>query len=234
MPIRQRALVIGVALTLGAGAAASAFAQAQTNDPMNVLIDQGKYWQSHKRGDLAEQAWLKVLRIDPKQADALYGMGIVMADRKDGAGAQQYLARLRQAAPNYPDIDELARRLGQSSPTDQAVNDARRLAQAGQQASAAQAYRQALGPKPTNPQLALEYYQTLGSSPQGWEEARRGLEQLAREHPDDPRFTLAYAQHLTYREANRREGIEQLAQLSKDSVVGAQAKAAWRQALLWL
>ncbi|MEX3975754.1 cellulose synthase subunit BcsC-related outer membrane protein [Paraburkholderia caribensis] len=234
MPIRQRALVIGVALTLGAGAAASAFAQAQTNDPMNVLIDQGKYWQSHKRGDLAEQAWLKVLRIDPKQADALYGMGIVMADRKDGAGAQQYLARLRQAAPNYPDIDELARRLGQSSPTDQAVNDARRLAQAGQQASAAQAYRQALGTKPTNPQLALEYYQTLGSSPQGWEEARRGLEQLAREHPDDPRFALAYAQHLTYREANRREGIGQLAQLSKDSVVGAQAKAAWRQALLWL
>ncbi|GJH01792.1 cellulose synthase subunit BcsC-related outer membrane protein [Paraburkholderia terrae] len=236
MPIRQRALVIGVALTLGAGAAASAFAQAQPqpNDPMNVLIDQGKYWQSHKRGDLAEQAWLKVLRIDPKQPDALYGMGIVMSDRKDGAGAQQYLARLRQAAPNYPNIDELARRLGQSSPTDQAVNDARRLAQAGQQASAAQAYRQALGPKPTNPQLALEYYQTLGSSPQGWEEARRGLEQLAREHPDDPRFALAYAQHLTYREANRREGIEQLAQLSKDSVVGAQAKAAWRQALLWL
>jgi Flp pilus assembly protein TadD len=234
MPIRQRALVIGVALTLGAGSAASAFAQAQPNDPMNVLIDQGKYWQAHKRGDLAEQAWLKVLRIDPKQPDALYGMGIVLADRKDGAGAQQYLARLRQAAPDYPNLDELARRLGQSSPTDQAVNDARRLAQSGQQASAAQAYRQALGAKPNNPQLALEYYQALGSSPQGWEEARRGLAQLAGEHRDDPRFALAYAQHLTYREANRREGIEQLAQLSKDSVVGAQAKAAWRQALLWL
>ena len=56
MSIRQRALVIGVALTLGAGAAASAFAQAQPNDPMSVLIDQGKYWQSHKRGDLAEQS----------------------------------------------------------------------------------------------------------------------------------------------------------------------------------
>ncbi|ACC72411.1 cellulose synthase subunit BcsC-related outer membrane protein [Paraburkholderia phymatum] len=234
MPIRQRALVIGIALTLGAGAAASAFAQGQPNDPMNVLIDQGKYWQAHQRGDLAEQAWLKVLRIDPKQPDALYGMGIVMSDRKDGAGAQQYLARLRQAAPNYPNMDELARRLGQSSPTDQAVNDARRLAQSGQQASAAQAYRQALGTKPANPQLALEYYQALGSSPQGWEEARRGLEQLAREHRDDPRFALAYARHLTYREANRREGIEQLAQLSKDSIVGAQAKAAWRQALLWL
>jgi len=219
---------------LAFGAAASAPALAQANDPLNVLIDQGKYWQSHKRGDLAEQAWQKVLRIDSQQPDALYGMGIVLADRKDGSGAQQYLARLRAAAPNYPSLPELARRLGESSPSDQAVNDARRLAQSGQAASAVQTYRQALGAKPTDPQLAMEYYQTLGGTPQGWEEARRGLEQLAREHPDDPRFALAYAQHLTYHEANRRDGIERLAQLSRDSTVGAQAQASWRQALLWL
>jgi Flp pilus assembly protein TadD len=236
MPIRPRALVIGVLLAFGAASAAPAAAQAQSsaNDPLKVLIDQGKYWQAHRRGDLAEQAWQKVLRIDPKQPDALYGMGIVLADRKDGSGAQQYLARLRDAAPNYPSIDELARRLGEASPTDQAVNDARRLAQSGQAASAAQAYRQALGTKPANPQLAMEYYQTLGGTPQGWEEARRGLEQLAREHPEDPRFALAYAPQRTYREAHRRDGIARLAQLANDPTVGAQAKASWRQALLWL
>ncbi|MDQ7978967.1 cellulose synthase subunit BcsC-related outer membrane protein [Paraburkholderia sp. SARCC-3016] len=240
MLTRPRALVIGVLLVFGAGAAAPMAALAQTgtqtpaNDPLKVLIDQGKYWQAHKRGDLAEQAWQKVLRIDPKQPDALYGMGIVLADRKDGSGAQQYLARLRAAAPDYPALGELARRLGEASPTDQAVNDARRLAQSGQAASAAQQYRQALGAKPSDPQLALEYYQTLGGTPQGWEEARRGLEQLAREHPEDPRFALAYAQQLTYREANRRDGIARLAQLANDPTFGAQAKASWRQALLWL
>ena len=74
-----------------AAAAPDALAQA-SKDPMSVLIDQGKYWQSHQRGDLAEQAWLKVLRIDPKQPDALFGMGMVLADRKDGAGAQQPVA----------------------------------------------------------------------------------------------------------------------------------------------
>jgi hypothetical protein len=125
MLTRPRALVIGVLLAFGAGAAPmAAHAQAQpgaqagtptpANDPLKVLIDQGKYWQAHKRGDLAEQAWQKVLRIDPKQPDALYGMGIVLVDRKDGSGAQQYLARLRAVAPDYPSIGELARRLGVS------------------------------------------------------------------------------------------------------------------------
>ncbi len=216
-----------------ATASPDALAQA-SKDPLNVLIDQGKYWQSHHRGDLAEQAWQKVLRIDPKQPDALFGMGMVLADRKDGAGAQQYLARLKAVAPNYPNLDELGRRLGESSLRDQTVNDARRLAQSGQSASAVEEYQRALQGKPATPQLQLEYYQALSATPQGWDQARRGLEQLARDNPDDPRYALAYAQHLTYRDVTRRDGIARLQKLSADSTVGASAKKSWRQALLWL
>ncbi|RDK00967.1 cellulose synthase subunit BcsC-related outer membrane protein [Paraburkholderia lacunae] len=211
----------------------AALAQA-SKDPLNVLIDQGKYWQSHQRGDLAEQAWLKVLRIDPKQPDALFGMGMVLADRKDGAGAQQYLARLKAVAPNYPNLDELGRRLGESSLRDQTVNDARRLAQSGQSASAVEEYQRALSGKPATPALQLEYYQALSATPQGWDQARRGLEQLARDNPDDPRYALAYAQHLTYRDVTRRDGIARLQKLSTDSTLGAAAQKSWRQALLWL
>ncbi|CAE6688605.1 tetratricopeptide repeat protein [Paraburkholderia aspalathi] len=214
-------------------ASPDALAQA-SKDPLNVLIDQGKYWQSHHRGDLAEQAWQKVLRIDPKQPDALYGMGMVLADRKDGAGAQQYLARLKAVAPNYPNLDELGRRLGESSLRDQTVNDARRLAQSGQSASAVEEYQRALNGKPATPALQLEYYQALSATPQGWDQARRGLEQLARDNPDDPRYALAYAQHLTYRDTTRRDGIARLQKLAGDSTVGASAKKSWRQALLWL
>ncbi|CAE6736839.1 Beta-barrel assembly-enhancing protease [Paraburkholderia aspalathi] len=216
-----------------ATASPDALAQA-SKDPLNVLIDQGKYWQSHHRGDLAEQAWQKVLRIDPKQPDALYGMGMVLADRKDGAGAQQYLARLKAVAPNYPNLDELGRRLGESSLRDQTVNDARRLAQSGQSASAVEEYQRALNGKPATPALQLEYYQALSATPQGWDQARRGLEQLARDNPDDPRYALAYAQHLTYRDTTRRDGIARLQKLAGDSTVGASAKKSWRQALLWL
>ncbi|QIN61847.1 Beta-barrel assembly-enhancing protease [Caballeronia sp. SBC1] len=218
----------------GASGNASTNASANPNSPMTVLIDQGRYWQAHRRGDLAEQAWQKVLRIDPKQPDALYGMGMILADRKDGSGAQQYLQRLRQAAPQYPNIDELGQRLGETSPRDQTVNDARRLAQSGQNASAVQEYQRALDGKPATPELTLEYYQALAATPQGWDQARQGLTQLARQNPNDPRYALALAQHLTYRDTTRRDGIARLAQLSTDSTVGDQAKKSWRQALLWL
>ena len=76
----MRLSALALALSLASVAAATlpttAFAQA-SSDPLNVLIDQGKYWQTHHRGDLAEQAWQKVLRINPKQPDALFGMGLI-------------------------------------------------------------------------------------------------------------------------------------------------------------
>ncbi|MEX3680793.1 tetratricopeptide repeat protein, partial [Paraburkholderia sp. BR14320] len=238
MRVNALAVSLRIALSVGvvycaAATAPDALAQA-SKDPLSMLIDQGKYWQSHQRGDLAEQAWQKVLSIDPKQPDALFGMGMVLADRKDGAGAQQYLARLKAAAPNYPNLDELGRRLGQASPRDQTIDEARRLAQAGQSASAVQEYQRALTGKPATPQLQLEYYQALSATPQGWDEARRGLEQLAHDNPNDPRFALAYAQHLTYRDVTRRDGIARLQKLAGDTSVGAAAKKSWRQALLWL
>jgi Tfp pilus assembly protein PilF len=233
MRLSALALTLSLVSVSTATLPTAVFAQA-SSDPLNVLIDQGKYWQTHHRGDLAEQAWQKVLRINPKQPDALFGMGMVLADRKDGSGAQQYLARLREVAPNYPNIDELGRRLGESSLRDQTVNDARRLQQSGQSASAVQEYQRALEGKPATPELQFGYYQALAATPQGWDQARRGLQQLAQQNPDNPRFALAYAQHLTYRDVTRREGIAQLAKLSGDSSVGAAARKSWRQALLWL
>ncbi|MBI0331092.1 cellulose biosynthesis protein BcsC [Burkholderia plantarii] len=231
-PARAPALLLALALTAGAFTHAPRAAAA---DPaLQALIDQGRYWQAHGRGDLAEQAWKKVLGIDAKQPDALLGMGMVMADRKDGAQAASYLERLRQIAPNTPGIDELGRRLGQSTPRDQIVNDARRLAQSGQSASAVQQYQKALDGAPASPELRLEYYQALSATPNGWDEARKGLEALARENTDDPRYALAYAQHLTYRDVTRREGIARLQQLAGDAKVGQQARQSWRQALLWL
>ncbi len=233
-PGRARTLAACLALAGGVALTLAPAVHAAAPDPLQALVDQGKYWQAHGRGDLAEQAWQKVLRIDPKQPDALFGMGMVMADRKDGGGAEQYLEKLRAAAPDYPGIDELGRRLGQSSPRDQTVNDARRLAQMGKSASAVEQYQKAIGGKPATPELRLEYYQALSATPNGWDEARKGLEDLARENPDDPRYALAYAQHLTYRDATRRDGIARLEQLAGDGKVGPQARASWRQALLWL
>lgn len=209
-------------------------AVAAGSDPLKALVDQGRYWQAHGRGDLAAQAWKKVLGVDPNQPDALFGMGTVLADRKDLDGARRYLAQLRQIAPGFARIDELGRRLGDASVRDREIDDARRLAQTGQNAQAAQQYQHALQGAPSSPALQLEYFQALAATPSGWSEARRGLERLARDNPDDPRYALAYAQHLTYRDATRRDGIARLEQLSTDGKVGKDARQSWRQALLWL
>lgn len=209
-------------------------AVAAGSDPLKALVDQGRYWQAHGRGDLAAQAWKKVLGVDPNQPDALFGMGTVLADRKDLDGARRYLAQLRQIAPGFARIDELGRRLGDGSVRDREIDDARRLAQTGQNAQAAQQYQHALQGAPSSPALQLEYFQALAATPSGWSEARRGLERLARDNPDDPRYALAYAQHLTYRDATRRDGIARLEQLSTDGKVGKDARQSWRQALLWL
>ncbi len=220
-PARRRASLAAALALAGALALGQApHALAAGSDALQALIDQGKYWQAHGRSDLAEQAWKKVLGIDAKQPDALLGMGFVMADRKDGGQSAAYLDRLRQVAPNYPGIDELGRRLGQSSPRDQTVNDARRLAQSGRSASAVEQYQKAMDGAPATPELRLEYYQALAATPNGWDEARKGLETLARDNPDDPRYALAYAQHLTYRDVTRRDGIARLQQLTGDAKFG--------------
>ncbi|RQR69856.1 MULTISPECIES: cellulose synthase subunit BcsC-related outer membrane protein [unclassified Burkholderia] len=216
-----------LALTLPHAAAAG-------SDPLKVLVDQGRYWQAHGRGDLAAQAWKKVLGVDPNQPDALFGMGMVLADRKDVDGARRYLEQLRRIAPGFARTDELGQRLGETSVRDGEISDARRLAQTGQSALAAQQYQRALQGAPSSPALQLEYFQALAATPSGWAEARRGLERLARDNPDDPRYALAYAQHLTYRDATRRDGIARLESLSADAKVGKAARESWRQALLWL
>ena len=69
-------------------------------------------------------------------------------------------------------------RLGQQGNSAQ-VQQARDQARAGQAEQAVGSYQAALGNQaPTGP-LALEYYQTLGGTNEGWDEARVGLERLA-------------------------------------------------------
>ncbi|WP_420467924.1 cellulose synthase subunit BcsC-related outer membrane protein [Panacagrimonas sp.] len=100
--------------------------------------------------------------------------------------------------------------------------------------TAVEAYRQALGGEPAEGPYALEYLQTLGATEQGWTAALAGMRRLHRARPDDAEVGLALAKHLTYRATTRREGIERLAALQSDPVVGTSARQAWRQALIWL
>lgn len=227
MSARKHTLAVGL---LAALIHQGGFAQA---DPVKVLIEQGQYWQARGNGERAQEAWQKLLRLNPNQPDALAGMAQIELDAGRAAQARTYLDQLKKAAPSSPLVARLEQsiNLGQNSPQ---LRDARQLARGGQAEEAVANYRAALGGRTPEGPLALEYYQTLGGTPQGWEEARRGLERLAKESPNDERIALALAQHLTYREATRRDGIRQLARLSSQSTLRVEATDSWRKALAWI
>lgn len=222
----RQTLILGLIASL-----ASPMAQAQ-DELTKTLIEQGQYWQSRGDTQRATETWERLLRVDPKQPEALYGMSRARLQDQQVDEARRYLEQLRRAHPNHRLTARLQQEITVQTNSSQ-LQQARNLARSGQSEQAVSNYQSVLGDKaPTGP-LALEYYQTLGGTSGGWDQARRGLERLARESPDDVKISLALAQHLTYREATRREGISQLARLANHPEVGKTATENWRKALAW-
>jgi Tfp pilus assembly protein PilF len=202
-------------------------------DARAALIEQGNYWQAQGRADLAEESWKKLLRVDPQSADAMYGMAQVELTRGNAEPARSWVARLRTAHPNDSRLARLQQQAQQPS-QGSTLQRARAAARAGRAAEAVELYRAQFDNKPPPEALALEYYQVLASTPQGGDEGRKGLEQLVKDHPDNTGYRLALAQQKTYSEPTRRAGIRELADLAKQPAVATAARAAWRQALIWL
>jgi tetratricopeptide (TPR) repeat protein len=224
-----RDIALGLLLVTAAPATPSFAAQTAEQ----ILLDKANYWRLKDRPDLAVEALQQLLSINPNQPDALYQYGMLDVQQNKIEDAQGYLARLRKAAPSSPRITDLegAIRAGQVSPNE--LNEARRLAQTGQFSQAAQKYQQTFqGPPPAT--FGVEYYMTLAGTPQGFDEARRGLETLVQNSPNDSRAKLALAQVLSYHADTRARGIRMLEQLTGDPIVGAQAAQAWKQAIIWL
>jgi cellulose synthase operon protein C len=209
-------------------------AAATAADPAEqILLNKANFWRLKDRPDLAIEALKQLLILNPNQPDALYQYGMLEVQQGHISEAQRYLTRLRAVAPASPHVADLANavRAGQVSKGD--IAEARRLAKSGQFSQAARKYQQTFrGPPPTT--FGVEYYLTLAGTAQGWDEARRGLERLAQTEPNNPKIKLALGQVLTYRDTTRYEGIQSLARLSRDPIVGSQALQAWRQALMWL
>ena len=223
---RRNPLILGIIASL---VTMPALAQ---NAAERALVEQGQYWQSKGDSQRAAEAWRKLLAMNPAQADAIYGLARAALKDEKPDDAAKYLEQLRKASPGSPLIARLEQEilLKRSAPQ---VAAARELARAGQTGKAIENYQAALGNKAPSGPLAIEYYQTLGGTPGGWDEAKRGLEELARESPNDTSIALALAQHLTYRESTRRQGIAQLARLAGVPEVADAATNSWRRALAW-
>ena len=200
---------------------------------LDALFSQATFWRANNRPDLARDALERVLAVEPDNARALRGMGELALAADDRDGARQWLDRLRERAPGSEDAARLQAALRREQISNGDLMEARALAKAGDAGAAVARYEALFDGAGPPPDLALEYYQTLAGVDARWREARDGLEQVVRRNPGDPAARQALAEVLTYRQATRDQGIEQLAGLWRDQE-RLQVIAPWRQALLWL
>ena len=200
---------------------------------LDALFSQATFWRANNRPDLARDALERVLAVEPGNARALRGMGELALAADDRDGARQWLDRLRERAPGSEDAARLQAALRREQISNGDLMEARALAKAGDAGAAVARYEALFDGAGPPPDLALEYYQTLAGVDARWQEARDGLQQVVRDNPDDPAARQALAEVLTYRQATRDQGIEQLAGLWRDQE-RLQVIAPWRQALLWL
>ena len=124
-----------------AGALAASPPLMAQGDPRALLVEQGTYWQSLGRADLAEESWRKLLRVDPRSAEALYGMAQVELSRGRAEAARGWTEQLRTLHPNDPRAERLQQQASQPGPPASDLQRARSAAQAGRSAEALALYR---------------------------------------------------------------------------------------------
>lgn len=159
---QNHTLILGLIASLGT---LTVPAQAQ-DAAAKALIEQGQYWQSRGDSLRAIDAWQKLLRVDPNNPDALYGMARAQLQQQRLEEAQRGLEQLRRAHPGHRLVERLQQEINVQRNSAQ-VQQARELARAGQADQALSNYQAALGGQPPTGPLALEYYQTLGGTSGG-------------------------------------------------------------------
>lgn len=232
--MKQRDIWRGV---VAAGAISLALAAPMgmaQSDPEIEFSNQARHWETQGRDDLARESWLRLLRVSPDNPNALAGLSLAEARSGRQSAAGVYLERLRKVAPNHPDIPRAEAAMRTASFDQKRLDQPRQLAKDGRFEDAVKQYEQAFDGKVPNSRLGLEYYQTLAGTEGGWEPARKGLQGLVDANPDEGIFKVALAQHLTYQESTRRDGLQQLSTLADDKSVESQVRQAWRQGLIWL
>ena len=219
---------------LGAGVLLAAPAGAADTPEVSVLVQRARLWVARDRPDLAREALQRLSRVAPGHPGGL----AVKAELELRAGAadaaRATLEQLRQADPRHPEIDRIETLLRLEGPDKAKLREVRLLVKTGRTAQAIAALR-ALYPKgPPAGELALEYWQLIGSSAEDWAAARDALADLARQDPDNPRYAFALAEHELGRAPLNTRALQKVIEMARLPAFARQAHAAWRRAVLRL
>ncbi|KAF1047131.1 MAG: Cellulose synthase operon protein C [Herbaspirillum frisingense] len=230
MRARSATLAVGIITAL-----IGSTAHAEGADVQAQLVEQGQYWQARGNAQRAGEVWQKVLLLDKSQVNALYGMGLIGVKQNKPQQANEYLARLQALSPVPWQARQLMQDIALAKPENQALLDeARRLADAGERDKATDAFRKMFNGLTPEGTIGREYYNNLAFNDAGWPEARKGMERLLRETPDDSILALFYGKQLARHEDSRAEGARVLARLTKHVDIAGDADESWRLALVWM
>jgi tetratricopeptide (TPR) repeat protein len=196
------------------------------------LLERAEFWQSRARDDLAREELAKVLRLAPDDAEALAMLARLQLRANQDRDATATLERLRKAHPDHPAAGQLATLLRIRGVDKEKLRQARQLARAGRSDEAVTAYRAIFPDGFPDDELALEYARALAATGSARETGAKLIAELARKHPDDPRFQVAWASDLSTRRPVARSTLRSLRNLAAVPGVARQALEAWRLALL--
>ena len=204
-----------------------------------ALLEQGLYWQAQGNNERAAESWKKLLRLQPDETRALYGLAQVEINQKRSAGAVDILTRLRALDAKGPYTLLLAQDITlKTGDGPKTLDKARLLHESGEIEKSVEQYQQALGGSEPMGDIGVEYYRVVSKLPNGWKTARSGFERLAKASPSDAQIELHLAFLLARGEEprweTRPEGIERLARVAAVPAVSGFATESWKMALGWL
>ncbi|ADV82220.1 cellulose synthase subunit BcsC-related outer membrane protein [Terriglobus saanensis] len=203
------------------------WAQAN-NAATQQLLEKAHAMEARSRMDMAAQTWQQVLLADPNNTEALGGLARAAKMSGNNTLANTYLQRLRAINPNDPGIARAEGVMQQSAQLDK-LNQAGKLAGAGNYAQAMTIYRQVFPNGPPPGDWSLAYYETESATDEGRPHAVAGLRGLVEKYPQDTRYQVALGRILTYNPRTRAEGRRLLQKHPQDP----QAVEALKQSLVW-
>jgi cellulose synthase operon protein C len=213
--------------------ALSAPAPSQTQGGVDILLAKARSLELRGRIDLAAQNWHKVLLVNPNQTEALAGLARAAKENGQADEQRSYLDRLRKINPRDPQIAAVEK-LHVFTPEERnRLDEAGRLAMQHKPDEAMKIYHEVFGDQQPPPgKWTQPFYDTEAASTGGRQKAVSQLRELCAQNPNLEAYRLWLASLLTYDPKTRMEGLQMLESI-KDPGTAEQARAPWRQTLLW-
>jgi Tfp pilus assembly protein PilF len=200
---------------------------------VNILLGKARSLEARGRTDLAVQNWKQVLLVNPNQSEALAGLARVAKETGNSDEERSYLDHLRKVDPKNPDIATIENMHVITPDERKRLEEAGRLSMQRRPDEAMKIYHAILGDEPPPGKWAEPFYETeAAASAEGRTKAIAQLRRICARNPNNEISRLWLALVLTYDPKTRFEGLHLLESIQDPGAV-EQARAPWRQALLW-